>query len=195
MYFSCFRINKLWKCINVGAEKFLFDGSLSLLQNKNLAIFNKDGSINKEVLGKTIESVEALFSTFITMSYISNERLAAISEATKNETYKNFQEALNNIGIPLDLDTIRSFFDSNTVLSNENKRQLMNVLKLGILNRFSKGSDIRGYDPLNREDRNNNVYSSYQQVIKIISPYNQDAIESSSFENGKMYYSFTTPTY
>lgn len=184
------------KVINtVGAEKFLFDGALSLLQNKNLAIFNKDGSINKEVLGKTIESVDALFSKFITRSYISNDQLSSIDENTKNETYKNFQEALNNIGIPLDLDTIRSFFDSNNVLSNNNKRHLIDVLSLGILNRFSKGSDIKGYEPLNREDKVNNVYTSYLQAIKIIAPYIQDAIESSSFENGKMYYSFTTPTY
>lgn len=184
------------KVINtVGAEKFLFNGALSLLQNKNLAIFNKDGSINKEVLGKTIESVDALFSKFITRSYISNDQLASIDENTKNETYKNFQEALNNIGIPLDLDTIRSFFDSNNVLSNNNKKHLIDVLSLGILNRFSKGSDIKGYEPLNKEDKVNNVYTSYLQAIKIIAPYIQDAIESSSFENGKMYYSFTTPTY
>lgn len=40
-----------------------------------------------------------------------------------------------------------------------------------------------------------NVYSSYKSIINLLSANMTDAVEASSYENGKMYYSYMVPSY
>ena len=39
------------------------------------------------------------------------------------------------------------------------------------------------------------TYSNYKNILQIIGPYIEDSVEASVYENGKMYYSFTTPSF
>lgn len=50
------------------------------------------------------------------------------------------------------------------------------------------------YSPVS-DDEDEGVYNNYKNIASIVSPLLQDGIESCTYQNGKMYYSFTVPSY
>ena len=64
-----------------------------------------------------------------------------------------------------------------------------------ILNTILKQENEELYSPFDKGNILGNVYSNYKNIIEKFSKYIQDSIESSTYENGKMYYSFTIPSY
>ena len=50
------------------------------------------------------------------------------------------------------------------------------------------------YNPMLKGEQHS-TYSNYKNILKIVGPYIEDAVEASVYENGKMYYSFNTPSF
>mgnify|MGYP005607037861 CR=1 FL=1 len=62
------------------------------------------------------------------------------------------------------------------------------------MNTLNLNKEEVSYNPIAKEQEGN-IYGNYKNIVNVLADYIQDNIESSTFENGKLYYSFTTPSY
>lgn len=135
---------------------------------------------------------------------------SALNSAIKNikssnstniqEVITDFAEILSSLGLPVTTNILR-----NTFASDLNKGRRFNydsskikTLALNIsylLDTLIENKNNTTYNPMLKEEKEGNIYNNYKTIISIFSPFISDSIESSTYENGKMYYSFTTPSY
>ena len=105
-------------------------------------------------------------------------------------------DVLNKVGIPVTTNTLKSALLSDSKKKNydfTNSKKILSSLNY-MLDTLLDNKDNTTYSPMIKGEKGN-IYSNYKDIITIISPYVKDSIESSTYENGKMYYSFTTPSY
>lgn len=124
----------------------------------------------------------------------------AVRKEVYNNTLKNsvpkITKLLNELGIRVDTKTV-----SNTVVDKGRPKDINNSPVMKLLSEMSYMFDIllskkdsTSYNPLLKGEEKN-IYGNYKSIVGLMSRYIQDSIESSSYENGKMHYSFVTPSY
>lgn len=127
-----------------------------------------------------------------------------LSEAFKNRTItrtinsivKELASILNALGVQVDSKTLKDAFalDKNKKNYNaSNVYTIINNLKY-LTDTLLEAKNESAYNPIIKGEKYN-VYGNYKNIINTLSKYIQDSIESSSYENGKMHYSFVTPSY
>ena len=197
------RGNKVYKVqiINTkGATQSILDEITSyfnsgLMQN---IIISADGIEGKgRVNVKNVEALKARKDAIISSlkeAFGSIRKNAYIAAVQKN--IPEITKLLNEIGIRVDTKTVSNSFNINSRPKDINNTPVMKMLEqmtymFDIL--LSKKGAV-DYNPLLKEEEKN-IYGNYKSIIGFMSKYIQDSIESSCYENGKMYYSFTTPSY
>lgn len=124
----------------------------------------------------------------------------AVRKEVYNNTLKNsvpkITKLLNELGIRVDTKTV-----SNTVVDKGRPKDINNSPVMKLLSEMSymfdtllSKKDSTSYNPLLKGEEKN-IYGNYKSIVGLMSRYIQDSIESSSYENGKMHYSFVTPSY
>lgn len=108
----------------------------------------------------------------------------------------NIAKLLTDIGVPVESNTLKEAFDGDSSRKNFNNTNVYSVLNEVnyLLSTVLDNKKNKEYNPLEKGIEGN-IYGNYRNIIGILSKYIQDSIESSTYENGKMHYSFTTPSY
>lgn len=103
---------------------------------------------------------------------------------------------LNELGVRVDTRTVY-----NTIATGKRPKDINNSPAMKMLSELSyifdtllSMKDATAYNPLLKGEEKN-IYGNYKSIVGLMSRYIQDSIESSSYENGKMHYSFVTPSY
>lgn len=117
-------------------------------------------------------------------------------KSTLSKELNNISSILSSIGIPVELATLQEAFAKDSSKKNFNNTNIYEVLNSlsYLLGTILDNKDNTEYNPVKKGDEGN-VYGNYKNILIILSKYIQDSIESSTYENGKMHYSFVTPSY
>lgn len=103
---------------------------------------------------------------------------------------------LSEIGFTIEMDTLEAFLNEDSDANNLGQMQLDRVFTQidYLLRALQNNSDMKEYLPMKPRSKGN-VVSSYNRIADMLSKHIETHVEASSFENGKMYYSFVTPSY
>lgn len=197
------RGNKVYKVqiINTkGATQSILDEITSyfnsgLMQN---IIISADGIEGKgRVNVKNVEALKARKDAIISSlkeAFGSIRKDAYIAAVQKN--IPEITKLLNEIGIRVDTKTVSNSFNINSRPKDINNTPVMKMLEqmTYMFDTLLSKKDAIDYNPLLKGEEKN-IYGNYKSIVGFMSKYIQDSIESSCYENGKMYYSFNTPSY
>lgn len=147
-----------------------------------------------------VKNVEALKAEKNKIVSDLNGAFTAVRKEVYNNTLKNsvpkITKLLNELGIRVDTKTV-----SNTIVGKGRPKDINNSPVMKLLSEMSymfdtllSKKDSTSYNPLLKGEEKN-IYGNYKSIVGLMSKYIQDSIESSSYENGKMHYSFVTPSY
>lgn len=161
------------------------------------SIYNQDRSINKENATKGLNLVDELINTFNKLS--TEERLKAIDD---KETWNKIIKLLHMIGVDPNPGVLK------VALTNIKKDQnisytdpimvLLPQLKVifdGISRKNKIKSETLEDGTVIRGDLINTFSGAYGEIASLLSEVIEDAIESSTRENGKSYYAHVKPSY
>ena len=183
-----------------GATKFLLDqvvnsfkeGLMSDIIVPIRGDIEGKGRVNAKVIERLSEEHENLLNKFIKANQVSTRRLKTVL----TEHITELTDMLNTLGIQVTSKNVETFITADSYLGNYESTKaakLMEKLK-HILNTLSKNIKTEAYNPLLKGEQDN-LYSDYKAIVELFSKYVQDGIEAATYENGKMYYSFQTPSY
>lgn len=113
-----------------------------------------------------------------------------------NNAVPDITSLLNQIGIEVTPDSIRSALSKDAYfkqLTSAKSTKILNEVSY-LLDTLLDNKDNQTYNPLEK-GAEGNIYGNYRNIVRELSRYIQDSIESSTYENGKMHYSFVTPSY
>ena len=193
--------NRVYKVLNIntkGASKVILDGVTTaykegLLTNIIIPIkgdIEGRGKVNvKEVesLGKSVKSVsKKLHSSFGTTNF----------NKTLNSQIPEVVKILNKLGVSINIQTLKDAFSKDGKFKNEPNTTYFKVLSnIGyLLDTLLENKGNNEYNPLEKGGEGN-IYGNYKNIVTVLSKYIQDSVEASTYENGKMHYSFVTPSY
>lgn len=193
--------NRVYKVLNIntkGASKVILDGVTTaykegLLTNIIIPIkgdIEGRGKVNvKEVesLGKSVKSVsKKLHSSFGTTNF----------NKTLNSQIPEVVKILNKLGVSINIQTLKDAFSKDSKFKNEPNTTYFKVLSnIGyLLDTLLENKGNNEYNPLEKGGEGN-IYGNYKNIVTVLSKYIQDSVEASTYENGKMHYSFVTPSY
>lgn len=118
-----------------------------------------------------------------------------LEEATIKE-YTPLINILKILGIPTDTKVLKEAFAKDIKKKNFNNTNIFKILREinNITDTLLDNKDRLDYNPL-LKGTEGNIYSNYKSIVNILSNYMFDSIEASTYENGKMYYSYNLPSY
>lgn len=163
----------------------------------NNSVYNEKGDINKDnaILGYTI--MTTLQDKYNKLS--AKEQAETLLNPQNTEDYKSLTKALAMLGIVIDPFNLQNALNRPALYgSTSNVMNILNSLTTifkGIKNNeLDKGAEVSEegkvyYDMIN-------VFgSAFNKIALAVATVTENAIESSVRENGKSYYSHTTPSY
>lgn len=160
------------------------------------SIYNKDGSINTENAKSGLSIVESLNN--LLNNKTTEERLELLED---KDTWDQLMKALHMIGIdanPSVLKVALTNIKKATGITFTDPIMLLLPQLNTIFSKVSKGEvqDKKEKDgTVKRGDLINTFGSIYNSIALMLADVTEDAIESSTRENGKSYYSHTNPNY
>jgi hypothetical protein len=158
--------------------------SKDTIEGKGTVNVEKVTALRKEVLRITTKIVKA-----------QNESRVKLQKAIKDETI-NITNLLNDIGINILDKTLSEVITKGIDKSNKGSNVISILNKASyILDTIYDNRNNTAYNPIQKGLQAGNVYSTYRALVQIVAPQIQASIEASVYENGKMYYSFVTPSY
>lgn len=127
-------------------------------------------------------------------------------KATLDSQSVQITKLLNNLGIQVSEKVVKETLAADAKAKTVGSTQAIKILEQVdyILKVLEKNKDKTDYNPFAKAERaekpdlekeSGNVYSNYKSILNILAKNMEDSIESSSYENGKMHYSFVTPSY
>lgn len=113
----------------------------------------------------------------------------------RKESVETIVDVLQSLGIKVTTENVQALLNSDKGAKEyEGSRTKALMAKLNaIFNTLNKFKDTSGYNPL-LKGQNGNLYQDFADIVNMFSKFIQDGIEASAYENGKMYYSFQTPS-
>lgn len=117
-------------------------------------------------------------------------------EGIQNKNLKTIKAVLNRLGIMFDEAILADLVAVDEEVVNFVGSKLYSVLTQAkyITSNLIEGNKRKTYDPFGKNDTHS-VYNSYKNIATIAEPYVTTALEASTYANGKMYYSFVSPSY
>lgn len=118
-----------------------------------------------------------------------------LEEATANE-YTPIINILKILGIPVDVKVLKEAFAKDKSRKNFNNTNVFKLLRSlnNMVDTLLDNKDSAAYNPV-LKGSDGNIYGNYKAIVQLLSNYMFDSIESSTYENGKMYYSYNLPSY
>lgn len=103
---------------------------------------------------------------------------------------------LNTLGIKVTPQNVETLILRDPDIGNYSATRVAELLRnvQYILSTLNENREEMGYNPMLKGAKGN-LYNNYKSIIQMFSKFVQDGIEASAYENGKMYYSFQTPSY
>lgn len=143
-----------------------------------------------------IDSVNSLKSTVSKITKSTQSSFEGTNRKAITSNINDLAEVLSMIGLPITPAILKTAFASDVRSKNYSATKVGKVLtQLSyMLDTLLDNKGNTEYGPL-MKDSEGNIYGNYKNIVNVLSPYIQDSVESSTYENGKMYYSFTTPSY
>lgn len=197
------RGNKVYKVQTIntkGATQSILDEITSyfnsgLMQNIIISADEIEGKGRVNV--KNVEALKARKNAIISSlkeAFGSIRKNAYTIAIQKN--IPEITKLLNELGIRVDSKTVSNSFNIKDRPKDINNTPVMKMLEqmTYMFDTLLSKKGAIDYNPLLKGEEKN-IYGNYKSIIGFMSKYIQDSIESSCYENGKMYYSFTTPSY
>ena len=146
-----------------------------------------------------IDSVTKIKNNILKLiSDVSNKLAAGKLHSYLNNPKKlqEFVNLLNDTGIIVDIDILKEAFSKDSKYKNKENANVFKILKelMYIADTLLGQKDNPAYNPIEKGTEHN-IYGNYRNIVNILSDYIHDSIEASTYENGKMYYSFVLPSY
>lgn len=162
------------------------------------AFFNRDIPIFKDGLFD-IEAIQKIANKIVEVQTWLNRREnwdTLKEQLTDISVFRAIKGPLNRLGIQFDDTILSDIIVADTNIKNFAGSKLAKILTQAkyIADNLLEGAKKESYDPLERNGANN-VYNSYKNIATIAEPYIVNALEASTYANGKMYYSFVSPSY
>lgn len=186
-----------------GAEQTILDELVSAFREGVMT--NLIRSVSGDIEGRGFVNMSEIKrltklknNIYETLTNASNQSPAKLKIAIKN-SIPGITELLVELGVHVKPEVIETALQNDLtkrVFAHTDMQSILKDLDY-ILEAFTTqgtNKDVKPYNPL-LKDSQNNVYSNYKNIVKKLSKYIQDDIESSTYENGKLYYSFNTPSY
>ena len=146
------------------------------------------GRVNVSKVERLLDDIENIKNLF---NKTSIDRIVSLN-------IDNIVKILTTLGIHIDSKVLSEAFAKDANAKNFNTTNIWKILnKAGYILKEILEADEEGnteYNPMEKGG-NHNVYSEYKAIVGILSNYVQDSIEASTYEGGKMYYSYITPSY
>ena len=143
-----------------------------------------------------VDSVNSLKSTISKITKSIQSSFEGTNRKAITSNINDLAEVLSKVGLPITPAILKTAFASDVRSKNYSATKVGKVLtQLSyMLDTLLDNKGNTEYGPL-MKDSEGNIYGNYKNIVNVLSPYIQDSVESSTYENGKMYYSFTTPSY
>lgn len=150
------------------------------------------GRVNTKSVEAILAEKEAIAKR-IHDAFASKKRLARVLEKES----ANIASLLNKLGVQVMAKTVLATINGDTKVSNMSAAKSLQLLnKAGyIAQTLLDHKNLRDYNPMLKEQKEGNTYNTYKDMVNILEKNIEDSIEASTYENGKMYYSFVTPSY
>lgn len=150
------------------------------------------GRVNTKSVEAILAEKEAIAKR-VHDAFASKRRLARVLEKES----ANIASLLNKLGVQVMAKTVLATINGDTKVSNMSAAKSLQLLnKAGyIAQTLLDHKDARDYNPMLKEQKEGNTYNTYKDMVSILEKNIEDSIEASTYENGKMYYSFVTPSY
>lgn len=162
---------------------------------KNIIIPLKGGLDGKgQINENSVKSLKEL--SLKTLNRLQEAHKEGRLKSVISKEIPNVVKILNTLGIPTDTKVLSETFAKDYRRKNmpiTNSFKILSEVNY-LLDTLLKNKDSMEYNPVEKGTEGN-IYGNYRNIVKILSDYIQDSIESSTYENGKMYYSFVTPSY
>lgn len=185
-----------WETINkvintVGAVDKVLSEVKDAYFNRDIAIFS-NGLLNI----KKVETIQSEISKIQTYYNNTSNWESLKKNISKEPNLIKLKGLLNDLGIMFDdailADLVAS--DEEVVSFAGSKLNKIIVQTKYITSNLLEGNKKESYDPLGKGEEYS-VYHSYKNIATIAEPYVVTALEASTYANGKMYYSFVSPSY
>lgn len=163
------------------------------------------GEVNIEEVKKLADLRYKIFTD------LNNARKTHSKKALRDAIKKSIPEVthlLRELGIHVTTDIIEKAFNQDIKAlegASRNEVTLKTTLVSSLLSQINNilntiteqhNRNNTEYNPFLKTDNSKgNVYSNYKDIATKLSDFIESSIESSSYENGKLYYSFNTPSY
>lgn len=194
------------KIINTSTkEQYYMSKVISNLVSNNVPVFkyisgstDVSGIIDKEALLSLQNSLSDINKALNIYKGSLVDPEVTVSEKEKDLTslVSSVSTALKGFGFSIEEDIIRKAISENITSKKQSFIKDLVATLQNISRNFSDASD-RKDDPVYsifKYGDVSQVKNRYKEVIEAFLPYIPDTIESSVYENGKMYYSFVTPS-
>lgn len=149
------------------------------------------------VIKSELEEIKKLHKELYSNFHLAHRAVKGYPKAVRLNS-KKFANLLSRIGINIGetpiIDTIKQ--DGNKKNWSGTKTYAI-LEKVGyIIEELEKHtSKTEMWNPIIKDSDQKNSYGDYASIVKILSDSLQSSIESSTYQGGKMYYSFVVPSY
>lgn len=177
-----------------GATKALLDNIIASYKDglmKNIII-----PIKGDMEGRGLVNVEKVEELKENNDTLINTLRDNFSNRTITKLIPKLSQELNMLGIETSEKILTEAFAKDSKkrnVENTNIYKIMNEVMF-LLDTVLSQKEDSAYSPIAKGSEGN-IYGNYKNIVNVLSKYIQDAIESSTYENGKMHYSFVTPSY
>lgn len=153
---------------------------------------NGEGKVNEKKVKELRKEIQRILNK-ITKASKGKEIISTV-----NSEVPNITKLLNSFGIIVDDKTLLDAFAKDSDINNYTYRNSFKVLsQLDYIVDTLLNEEVLNkvnYNPIEKGE-DFNLYNNYKKLIEVFASYIQDSIESSTYENGKMYYTYTNPSY
>ena len=172
--------------------------NFKLGDTKIIFVENKDIEGKGKVNVSFIESIEERRKELANL--IASENFK--TKETQDKISEGILQLMKDLGIPAlnlseGLNPIKDLIAIDlSAPQNTNGYQCADILKnISYITRTLLNNQKRtNYNPMLMGEKES-TYSNYKNILQITGPYIEDSVEASVYENGKMYYSFTPPSF
>ena len=156
-----------------------------LIQNTNL---NGEGKVNIKNVDKLGDLNTKIYSNFKNLFLKRSKDLGTIPS--------DLSTLLGALGIHVSSTMTEALINSDLKQNKYNNTKI-DILLTNVdylVKTLKKNSDRTDYNPVKKNDVGN-IYGNYSAIINQLSSVLPKIIEASTFENGKMYYAFSNPSF
>lgn len=119
-----------------------------------------------------------------------------IYNKTLRDSLPVITDILKTFGVRVDENIVKAVINQPIPINTKDLRVIKLLTELSYITRtLLDNKDKTTYNPIEKGLFEGNIYQNYKNLINILGKYIQNSIESSTYENGKMHYSFVVPSY